>query len=289
MKKRSAFTLIELLVVIAIIAILAAILFPVFAQAKAAAKASVAISNLKQLGVAQNMYATDYDDHREPRSVQDIQTDANGNFVAVTNEYSWKQVLVPYVKSVDIFHDPQNPASNFKDFHSDSALRAFFNWTPANLPANMIFPRGYAFANDFCSEISKFTDNHACSLTSFSFPSQTMDIMESKMIWVDAGPYQGWDQDVDSETGWLPVPPSTGLKWNWTSEKFGNKGQAIVFIDSHAKKTNFGTICGQQKSLVAGDGRRSYWNWAPGEGYDWATAMCDDYNNPARTDLNQFR
>ena len=38
MRKQSAFTLIELLVVIAIIAILAAILFPVFAQAKEAAK-----------------------------------------------------------------------------------------------------------------------------------------------------------------------------------------------------------------------------------------------------------
>jgi len=57
-----AFTLIELLVVIAIIAILAAILFPVFAQAKAAAKTSVAISNLKQAGLSIMMYANDADD-----------------------------------------------------------------------------------------------------------------------------------------------------------------------------------------------------------------------------------
>lgn len=59
---RKAFTLIELLVVIAIIAILAAILFPVFAQAREAAKKTQALSNLKQLGTATVMYATDNDD-----------------------------------------------------------------------------------------------------------------------------------------------------------------------------------------------------------------------------------
>ena len=59
---KKAFTLIELLVVIAIIAILAAILFPVFAQAKTAAKKTQSISNAKQLGTATNIYLSDYDD-----------------------------------------------------------------------------------------------------------------------------------------------------------------------------------------------------------------------------------
>jgi len=57
-----AFTLIELLVVIAIIAILAAILFPVFAQAKAAAKKTVCLSQTKQVGLGAVMYAGDFDD-----------------------------------------------------------------------------------------------------------------------------------------------------------------------------------------------------------------------------------
>src|SRR5579862_7331256 len=60
-KNNRAFTLIELLVVIAIIAILAAILFPVFAQAKLAAKKTVALSNIKELGLANLIYMNDYD------------------------------------------------------------------------------------------------------------------------------------------------------------------------------------------------------------------------------------
>ncbi|HTQ10447.1 MAG TPA: prepilin-type N-terminal cleavage/methylation domain-containing protein, partial [Fimbriimonadaceae bacterium] len=59
---KHAFTLIELLVVIAIIAILAAILFPVFAQAKAAAKKTADLSNNKQLNLAVIMYMGDVDD-----------------------------------------------------------------------------------------------------------------------------------------------------------------------------------------------------------------------------------
>ncbi len=62
MRGRRGFTLIELLVVIAIIAVLAAILFPVFSRARAKARQASCLSNLKQLGLAFEMYTQDYDE-----------------------------------------------------------------------------------------------------------------------------------------------------------------------------------------------------------------------------------
>src|SRR5262245_12265320 len=60
--RRQAFTLIELLVVIAILSILAAILFPVFAQARAKARQAGCLSNFRQIGAAVMLYVNDYDE-----------------------------------------------------------------------------------------------------------------------------------------------------------------------------------------------------------------------------------
>lgn len=91
---RRAFTLIELLVVIAIIAILAAILFPVFSQAKEAAKLTSALSQMKQLGLSTQIYATDYDDSFVPATI--YPNDGSTNVI-------WTQMIKPYVKNEQIF------------------------------------------------------------------------------------------------------------------------------------------------------------------------------------------
>lgn len=95
MQRNRAFTLIELLVVIAIIAILAAILFPVFAQAKEAAKKSASISQTKQIGLACLMYAGDYDDSF-PLAYRHDNVPGMGGFPFVLSVY-------PYVKNYQIY------------------------------------------------------------------------------------------------------------------------------------------------------------------------------------------
>jgi prepilin-type N-terminal cleavage/methylation domain-containing protein len=62
MRKQAAFTLIELLVVVAIIAILAAVLFPILARVRENARQAQCSTNLKQIGMAVQLYLGDWDD-----------------------------------------------------------------------------------------------------------------------------------------------------------------------------------------------------------------------------------
>ena len=93
--QRKAFTLIELLVVIAIIAILAAILFPVFAQAKAAAKRTQDLSNVKQIGLGMVMYAGDADDHGPLIRIHY----SDSGWFQNSKAQSWKDLVLPYIKN----------------------------------------------------------------------------------------------------------------------------------------------------------------------------------------------
>lgn len=103
MRKR-AFTLIELLVVIAIIAILAAILFPVFARAREAARATSCKSNLKQIITGATMYAQDYDEY--------ILASCMG--VNCATGY-WGQHIQPYIKNTAVLKCPSTTGYDTTD------------------------------------------------------------------------------------------------------------------------------------------------------------------------------
>ncbi|MCX6362371.1 MAG: DUF1559 domain-containing protein [Armatimonadetes bacterium] len=100
MKNRRGFTLIELLVVIAIIAILAAILFPVFARARAMARKTSCLSNLKNINMGMQMYTQDYDE-RFPFWNW-------GNRAATPSSTFWAPAIMPYVKNTSVFQCPDD-------------------------------------------------------------------------------------------------------------------------------------------------------------------------------------
>jgi len=121
---RKAFTLIELLVVIAIIAILAAILFPVFAQAKLAAKQTSSLSEVKQLMTAHIMYNTDYDDNQVPYLWYN-----RGDGVYLT----WMEFIYPYTKNKSIF------------LHTAASTNQSAYGSPCSTSANPVVMSHYCF------------------------------------------------------------------------------------------------------------------------------------------------
>ncbi|MFN3650840.1 MAG: DUF1559 domain-containing protein [Armatimonadota bacterium] len=186
-KRFVGFTLIELLVVIAIIAILAAILFPVFAQAREAARKASCQSNLKQLGTAMQMYRADYDGLFPFGGWYGN----NGGNANVDRSNDWHLSTYPYIKntgvylcpsSTDIHQLPNGPADwnrTSTDYIYNNHLgpnRSPLNEAAVNAPADCVmlveghsdwgrgpcitpFTNGQFVTNSFCHEYTIFGDN----------------------------------------------------------------------------------------------------------------------------------
>ncbi|MFZ4506164.1 MAG: prepilin-type N-terminal cleavage/methylation domain-containing protein [Fimbriimonas sp.] len=220
MKNSKAFTLIELLVVIAIIAILAAILFPVFAQAKAAAKKTADLSNHKQIVYAIMMYASDNDD-ATCKTHHDLEP---GETVA--DLYTWYTPLQSYLKSKDVFRDPA--------VSSDPTL-----FTPQLTLADWQTVRTDYLINGFFA--------HGAVLGSFSRPAEQIIVAErnTNIAFFD---YHAWPSAPDGnwERGFLDgsgyqigdlaaetqVPDAKNVGRH-------NGGNNYSFVDGHAKWYRF--------------------------------------------------
>ncbi len=215
-----AFTLIELLVVIAIIAILAAILFPVFAQAKAAAKATACLSNMKQLGTGFALYLGDADDvlplSGEPQGLDMGAWVPSGHFAsmpACSNMWSGLDLctisdpsqgnLYPYVKNKQIYRCSVDQSGT--SVYNGSSVSSSGQWVTYSM-------------NYYVSGLNS---------TSINYPASTALLV---------------DEDVTTRNNGSFVPCSSHDA-NWTctniSDQFGgqhNDGANMTFSDTHAKR-----------------------------------------------------
>ncbi len=137
--KRKAFTLIELLVVIAIIAILAAILFPVFAQAKVAAKGAAAISDVKQQSLGMIMYSGDYDDNWVVAAAWNTGSDPVC-YGANTCLSTWTWLINPYEKKPRHRHRSARPCGFWFPVAGRSWLGGIVFWPTFGYNYNALAP-----------------------------------------------------------------------------------------------------------------------------------------------------
>ena len=231
---RRAFTLIELLVVIAIIAILAAILFPVFAQAKAAAKKTADLSNVKQLVLGLMLYANDADDHScvTHHDLEDGET--------IADLYPWYQPVQPYLKSEGILRDPSlndTPTvfpplvtlADWKKYRTDYLINGFFahgvNFGTFSRPAEqiMIGERHAGIA---------FFDYHPWA----SAPDNNWE-----RGFLDGSGYQIGDVETDSQ-----IPDAKNVGRHTGGNNYG-------FTDGHAKWSKFAATQDRTKPPLAVD------------------------------------
>ncbi len=204
---KRAFTLIELLVVIAIIAILAAILFPVFAQAKEAAKKTSCLSNEKQLGTSFAIYSSDADGNVIAPSVTVRQPDGKFDFM------SWDRIAQPYVKNYDILACPDDSVSPKVKAPWGATVRRSYS-----MPMNL----GYDYTVN--GDASKGYGTYGVNESSLQFPTITVQLVERD----NCQTADNWD--------WCSV--NEGMQGYWGRVKIRhNKTTNILYADSHAKSS----------------------------------------------------
>lgn len=210
MRKSKAFTLIELLVVIAIIAILAAILFPVLSQARNAAKKAASINNLKQLGLAVNMYTAD-NDGCFPQSAYAVTNigNLNGNPIPSGGSqiYSAYDAVNPYTKNVAILQSPGEPqAINWPTAltNSGAAFQRF--------PQNPVQFAGYAFNfavfEDPGIPPTVGGDDPVCSEGTILYPSDTVLFYDAQYVRSGAPKNPQGVSGTYAATTWLQGVPA---------------------------------------------------------------------------------
>lgn len=214
---KRAFTLIELLVVIAIIAILAAILFPVFAQAKAAAKKTECLSNVKQLGTAMTMYLGDHDGAYPMRLNGTDRDDVD----------QWVNMIEPYVRTGNGKKSPLSKCSEYVPAQNKT-LRGF----------------GYSLNGHLHPDVRDLVPPATENL--LTAPAETALIGDGSIGDFYAAPRRRSRVAFANAPGTSPQDFACELDktrhGSGTGIKLNDGGSSIVFNDGHAKFAKAGFV-----------------------------------------------
>ena len=271
--RKGAFTLIELLVVIAIIAILAAILFPVFAQAKRAAKKTVSLSNVKQVGTSTMLYLGDNDDLTVPLRWYDPNA-ATGTYASSQGFFHYPLLLLPYTKSTDIFLDSEDrqddPAMHFAECPQSGRFdkNGCAYWYLQSAYPSYGYNRNYlnTYTVDPVLYVRQYVGKSA---TAFDSPAETLLFAEAtgKDILSPGQPIVrnpvGYHR-VDPPSAWLAPsaadPAAQGLDARTQGQLWGRydpKSVIVAWLDGHAKTTAIDKLKGVGTTT---DSRDRYFN-----------------------------
>jgi prepilin-type N-terminal cleavage/methylation domain-containing protein/prepilin-type processing-associated H-X9-DG protein len=226
-RTRRAFTLIELLVVIAIIAILAAILFPVFAQAREKARAISCASNLRQLGIAVNMYVQDYDQQFPFGGWMPDAGNGSGD-----GSWEWQNTIYPYVKNKQLYRCPDTADS---DENPNDPTEWLWNRNPVN----------YLYNNRLAA------NRQSVPITSVGRPGDCFLLIDGHSDWgghegLDAFGRQGTVWNMEDTTFGRQSGVITGDHANWAGpdHTWGlprhSNGANVCYVDGHVKFVRVG-------------------------------------------------
>ncbi len=220
---KRGFTLIELLVVIAIIAILAAILFPVFAQAKEAAKSTAELSNAREIGLAYKLYINDSDDTM-PIFYAYNSAPPSG----VAGHKGTELLLLAYTDSKEIFRSPLDVGSPYLAI-DPGLIAAGGTYTTYWQAYGSSFRFDHCMYTTAAGESSQnnilYTTTTVVNEGSVEYPSDT------RVIRIEMFPFFSAHQDPGCARYGYACPPPSDYYQQW-----GSTGGSMIFSDSHAKK-----------------------------------------------------
>jgi prepilin-type N-terminal cleavage/methylation domain-containing protein/prepilin-type processing-associated H-X9-DG protein len=228
LKRREAFTLIELLVVIAIIAILAAILFPVFAQARAKARQTTCLSNFRQGAQAILMYAQDFDETLVP-----LQSGCCG--YDPDRERAWFNLVQSYMKNYSVRVCPSDGNNTDDSAYDAWGLTASSPQNQREYALATLVDMGYnyMYLSPFSAEHEMDANGNQWTYVGQNLAALTKPagcIMLADSIW-----------DRDSSGA-----PTTGGNWFVEAPSSWNSGTALWFggwqVDDQTNWLQYGAV-----------------------------------------------